>query len=204
MTTPKLHPDLSAFLCCLARHRVRFVVIGAHVLATLGRPRYTEDLDVLVEPTPANAKRLAAAFVDFGYAELAAQTPAHFVEEERMATLGRPPVAIDILTSTTGLTFAEAWRGRTTLNLDASRIAFLGLREYVKTKLACGRTKDLLDIELLREAGLLDRRPPAARKSTPKGASKARAPSSRKVPSSAAPSRAIKQRRKPKPKGAKR
>jgi hypothetical protein len=66
MTTPKLHPDLNAFLCCLADHRVRFVVLGGHVLATLGRPRYTDDLDVLVEPTKANATRLAKALAAFG------------------------------------------------------------------------------------------------------------------------------------------
>ena len=66
MTTPKLHPDLNEFLCCLADHRVRFVVLGGHVLATLGRPRYTDDLDVLVEPTKANAARLAKALEAFG------------------------------------------------------------------------------------------------------------------------------------------
>jgi hypothetical protein len=58
MTTPKLHPDLKEFLLCLERHRVRFLVVGAHVLATLGRPRYSDDLDVVVEPTKANAARL--------------------------------------------------------------------------------------------------------------------------------------------------
>ena len=58
---------------------VRFVVIGAHVLATLGRPRYTDDLDVLVEPTPTNARRLARAFREFGYGELAAQAEDHVV-----------------------------------------------------------------------------------------------------------------------------
>ncbi len=169
MTTPKLHPDLSGFLVCLTRHRVRFVVIGAHVLATLGRPRYTDDLDVLVEPTGSNAGRLAAAFREFGYTELAERAPRHFAQEERMATLGRPPVAIDILTSTKGLTFSEAWNGRTTLRVAGVAVGFLGLAEYVKTKLACGRPKDLLDIELLREAGLLGRGSPdrAKKRSAP-------------------------------------
>jgi hypothetical protein len=96
MTTPKLHPDLKEFLCCLVDHRVRAIVLGGHVLATLGRPRFTDDLDVLVEPTKANAARLAKAFRAFGYTELAAQTPAHFSEVERMATLGRPPVASSV------------------------------------------------------------------------------------------------------------
>ncbi len=79
------------YLCCLDDHGVRFVVLGGHVLATLGRPRYTDDLDVLVEPTKANGARLAEAFRTFGYPELANQTKAHFSEPERMATLGKPP-----------------------------------------------------------------------------------------------------------------
>ncbi len=158
MSTPILHPDLSAFLCCLARHRARFVVIGAHALAVLGRPRHTEDLDVLIEPTRANARRVADALKEFGYAELAEQVPAHLSVEERMVTIGRPPVAIDVLTSSTGITFAEAWKGRTRLKIDGHVMGFLGLSEYVKTKRAAGRPKDLLDIELLREAGLLTRK----------------------------------------------
>lgn len=154
MTTPKLHPDSREFLCCLADHRVRFVVLGGHVLATLGRPRYTDDLDVLVEPTTANASRLAKALTAFGYPELGAQAAAHFSEPERMATLGRPPVAVDILSSTPGITFAEAWAGRQRLKVEGRSVGFLGLAEFVKTKRACGRPKDLLDLELLREAGL--------------------------------------------------
>jgi predicted nucleotidyltransferase len=161
MTTPKLHPDLSEFLCCLARHKVRFVVIGGHVLATLGRPRYTDDLDVLVEPTPTNARRLAEAFAAFGYPELATQARGHFLEPERMATLGRPPVAIDVLTSTPGISFKEAWAGRQVVKIEGHAIGFLGLVEFIKTKRACGRTKDLLDIELLREIGLV----PASKRS---------------------------------------
>ena len=169
MTTPKLHPDLNEFLCCLADHRVRFVVLGGHVLATLGRPRYTDDLDVLVEPTKANAARLAKALEAFGYVELAAQTGEHFSLPERMATLGHPPVAIDILTSTPGLTFKKAWTGRQRLVINGRHIGFLGLVDFVTTKRACGRPKDLLDIELLREAGLLRvearvRRRPAKRR----------------------------------------
>lgn len=154
MTTPKLHPDLSAFLCCMAEHRVRFLVVGAHVLATLGRPRYTDDLDVWVEPTASNAKRLALALRSFGYADLAAKAASHFAAPERMATLGRKPVAIDILTSTPGLRFETAHRNRRLITISGKRIGFLGLKDFLRTKRACGRPKDLLDIELLREIGV--------------------------------------------------
>jgi hypothetical protein len=162
--TPELHPDLKEFLLCLHGHRVEFVVVGAHVLATLGRPRFTGDIDVLVEPAKANAKRLAKALAAFGYPELAARAAEHFSVEERMARLGHPPVGIDILTSSTGITFAEAWRGRQTITIGGKPIAFLGLTEYVKTKRACGRTKDLLDLALLEEAGLLPPEKPKKRR----------------------------------------
>jgi hypothetical protein len=157
MTTPKFPPDLKEFLFCLQDHDVRFVVAGAHVLATLGRPRYSEDLDILVEPTTENATRLAAALQAFGgFDELADVARDHFTEPDRMATLGRPPVAIDILSSLTGLTFEEAWSGRSTVIIDGREVPFLGKAEFIKTKRATGRTKDKLDLELLREAGLLD------------------------------------------------
>lgn len=155
MTIPKLHPDSSAFLSCLADHGVRFVVLGGHVLATFGRPRYTDDLDVLVEPTKANASRLAEALAAFGFPSLAEKAAAHFARPERMATLGHAPVAIDILTSTPGISFREAWRGRRVLRIADRDVPFLGLAEFVKTKRACGRPKDLLDLELLREAGVI-------------------------------------------------
>ena len=53
------------FLGALKRHGVRFLLVGAHALAAHGRPRFTQDLDVLVEPTPANARRVAAAIAEF-------------------------------------------------------------------------------------------------------------------------------------------
>jgi hypothetical protein len=43
------------------------VIVGAHALGAAGRPRYTDDIDVLVEPAPANARRVVAALRDFGF-----------------------------------------------------------------------------------------------------------------------------------------
>jgi hypothetical protein len=87
------------------------LIVGAHALAANGRPRATQDLDGFVDPTRANAKRLAAALAEFGLAALA-QEAARFAEPDRMATLGNEPLRIDIMTSIAGVTFREAWRGR--------------------------------------------------------------------------------------------
>lgn len=112
---------------------------------------------MLVEPTEANAARLADALRAFGgFGDLAEQARAHFAEPERMATLGKPPLAIDILSSLTGIGFTEAWAGRQEIEIEGRAVPFLGKREFIATKRATGRTKDKLDLELLREAGLLD------------------------------------------------
>lgn len=65
---PQLHltGDWSEFLHLLQKHRVRFLVVGAHALAAHGRPRFTGDFDVFVDATPANARRVCAALREFG------------------------------------------------------------------------------------------------------------------------------------------
>jgi hypothetical protein len=65
-----LNRDWSEFLHALISRRVRFVLVGGHAVAGHGEPRLTEDLDVLVEPTLANARRLREALVDFGFGAL--------------------------------------------------------------------------------------------------------------------------------------
>jgi predicted nucleotidyltransferase len=57
--------DIRDFLTALSAAGVRHVVVGAYALAAHGHVRATGDIDVLVEPTPTNAHRLAAAVRDF-------------------------------------------------------------------------------------------------------------------------------------------
>jgi hypothetical protein len=134
----------------LNSHRVRFLIVGAHALAAAGRPRATQDLDVLVEPSTANAARLGRALRQFGFSALADQ--AHrFAEPDRMATLGTPPLQIDVMTSISGVSFARAWAGRLSLRAGELVVHFLGKAELVRNKAASGRPKDLADLALLAE-----------------------------------------------------
>jgi hypothetical protein len=146
----ELPPDWSAFIESLSSHRVRFLVVGAHALAAIGRPRATQDIDFFVEPTKANARRLGAALADFGYPALAREW-ARFAEPDRMATLGTAPLRIDVMTSISGVTFREAWKGRLKARLGRFEVGFLGRAQFIANKRASGRTKDLLDIALLEE-----------------------------------------------------
>ena len=145
MTLP---PEWSEFIALLCAARVRFLIVGAHALAVHGRPRATGDLDILVEPTPANAARLATALKGFGFSDLARQTT-ELATPDRMATLGRPPLRIDVMTSISGVSFDEAWAGRRIVRFGGHRIGVLGRREFERNKRAAGRPQDLLDLALL-------------------------------------------------------
>jgi hypothetical protein len=146
-----LPPDWSEFIALLCSHRVRFLVVGAHALAAHGRPRATGDLDLWVEPTPANAERVGRAIRKFGFERLGSQTAA-FAQPDRMATMGRPPLRIDVMTSVSGLTFRRAWRRRIVTRFGQHEIGFLGRADLLENKRASGRPKDLADIALLLEA----------------------------------------------------
>jgi hypothetical protein len=143
-----LHGDWNAFLQSLNFRRVRFLLVGAHAMAVYGRPRFTGDLDVWVARSRTNADRLSRALADFGFADI---DPEPFTEFNRILTLGREPVRIDIFTHIPGLVFDPAWRKRTRLRMGDIEVGVLAKGDLIKSKLAAGRPKDLLDIEMLRE-----------------------------------------------------
>jgi hypothetical protein len=147
----KLPRDWNDLIGLLSAERVRFVVVGAHALAVHGRPRATGDLDIFVEPSAENARRLGIVLDRFGFPALA-RGARRFAQPDRMATLGREPLRVDLLTGISGVSFERAWAGRVKVKFGRHTVGFLGRREFVANKRAAGRPKDLLDLALLAEA----------------------------------------------------
>jgi hypothetical protein len=154
--TTTLLADFEDLIAALVARDVRFLVVGAHALASHGVVRATGDLDIWVQPTADNARRVFAALADWG-----APLQAHgidvddFARADTVYQVGLPPFRIDVLTSLSGLAFDRSWHNR--MPGPHPHLAFfvLSLEDLVINKRATGRTKDLLDIELLREAGVL-------------------------------------------------
>jgi hypothetical protein len=59
--------DTEGLLRSLNAHSVRYVVIGATAFPIHGYARATLDIDIFIDPTPDNARRVRAALVAFGY-----------------------------------------------------------------------------------------------------------------------------------------
>lgn len=159
----ELNRDWSEFLSALIARRVRFLLIGGHAVAGHGQPRLTEDLDVFVEPTLVNAKRLRSALADFGF-EAVAPAPEELSMPDKVFMLGRKPWRIDILTGIAGVSFDEAWETRVEADFVRRPLFVIGQDALIRNKLAAGRPKDLLDVELMRAAS--DPKARTARRST--------------------------------------
>jgi hypothetical protein len=145
-----MHQDFLDLLRAFVDRDVRFLIVGAYALGVHGRPRATGDLDVWVDPTPANAANVMHALQQFG-APLGQVTVDDFSRPGIVFQMGLPPVRLDVLTELSGLTFDEAWSTRTAASFGPITVDVIGRDAFIKNKRATGRARDLGDIEALGE-----------------------------------------------------
>lgn len=129
------------------KHEVKYVVIGGIAAVLHGVPRATFDLDILIEPTPINVRRLLDALLDAGL-----YTASLISVEELLAheiTVFKDRVRIDVQTSTPGLAFEDAWRNREAMEYQGRVIHVVSRDDLIASKRASGREVDLEDIRLL-------------------------------------------------------
>jgi hypothetical protein len=142
--------DFCELLECFNANNVRHVIVGAYALGFHGAPRMTGDLDLLVQSSAENAKRIIDALAAFGFGDLGLSTH-DFQQPDMVIQLGVPPVRVDLLTGISGVSWDEAWAGRAAGEFGGVPVAFIGLAELRRNKLAAGRHRDLADLESLGE-----------------------------------------------------
>jgi hypothetical protein len=144
------------FLELLNSRGVDYVIVGAQSLAFHGRPCYTGDLDILVRPTPENARLLLNLLNQFGFAQSGFKET-DFMDPEQMIQLGRAPNRIDLLTSISGVSADEAFTSEVSAELDGIRVFILGRDALIRNKRALGRPQDLADSEIISPYPILSR-----------------------------------------------
>ncbi|TVR05095.1 MAG: hypothetical protein EA403_03590 [Spirochaetaceae bacterium] len=140
--------DLKELLELFRSHGVECVVVGAHALALHGLPRFTADLDLLLNRSRDNADRIMRALTDFGFGDMDL-TPEDFLVPDQVIQLGHSPNRVDLLTSISGVNWDAAVSGALDGAFGDTPVRFLGREELIKNKRATGRRKDLADVEAL-------------------------------------------------------
>ena len=148
-------PTFADTLAALARAGVEFVVVGGLAVAQAGFVRVTDDVDLLVEASPANLSALIAALADRADGAVGALTPADFPVEEGCVRIA-DEYDIDVFTVMGGRLFSDLADDTDWHDVQGERVRFLSAAALVALKAASLRPKDQHDAAVLRD--LLSRR----------------------------------------------
>lgn len=143
-----LHQDFLDLLSVFAEEQVSYLVIGGYAVGYYASPRFTKDLDLLVEPTPDNLVRVYRALANFGAPSQVLESLQNLQPGE-VLWMGNPPVRVDILQQVDGVDFAEAFERREHAKWKSIDVSLISREDLIASKRAAGRPQDLIDVDNL-------------------------------------------------------
>jgi predicted nucleotidyltransferase len=130
------------------KHSVRYCIIGSYAVAFYAKPRYTKDIDILIESSAENSIRVVRALKAFGFENLPL-TERDFRKKKKIIQLGYEPLRIDLLTSVAGLSFHRIWKNKRRGIYGGEKVYFIGLEDLMSLKMRSSRLQDKTDLEML-------------------------------------------------------
>ena len=122
-------------------------MIGGITAILYGVPRATFGLDILIEATPENAKRLLDSLLEAGLGTASLTNTEELLSNE--ITVFKDRVRIDVQVLTPGIDFQEAWERRESMHYQGRIFYLVSKRDLVSSKRASGRDVDLEDVRML-------------------------------------------------------
>ncbi|MBK8610788.1 MAG: hypothetical protein IPL84_12830 [Chitinophagaceae bacterium] len=142
--------DFREFIQELNKQEVEYLLVGGYAVILHGYRRSTGGLDVWVNITVGNYKKLVQAFLAFGLPTEDISEDIFLRNDEMdVFTYGVPPVCIDVMKKVKGCDFDEAYKMSKLFDENGLQIRYVHIDTLIKSKIASGRYKDLDDIEKL-------------------------------------------------------
>jgi len=145
-----LNEDYKEMLQILLSNEVKFLIVGAYALGAYGYPRATGDVDIWVDATIENSKRIYRSLSEFSV-PISDITENTFAEKGIIFQIGVAPRRIDIITRIDGVIFQEAYESRENIEIEKLTIPFISKGDLIKNKQSTGREKDKLDANYLKK-----------------------------------------------------
>jgi predicted nucleotidyltransferase len=143
------HQTRVAQVCSrLNHHEAKYVVVGATALQLWGHARATRDVDILIDRSVENARRVLAGLGEVGFG-LAKEWLAEEIAKRPVTIIGDMP-RVDILTVAWSVHYEEAARDATVFTVEGVRIPAASIEHLIASK-RTGRLQDAADIEVLEE-----------------------------------------------------
>jgi predicted nucleotidyltransferase len=130
---------------------VRYLTIGGFAVNYYGYNRTTGDIDILIEDTLDNRRKLRKTLHEIGIGDFPQIESRQLIPCWIDFALG-PGLRLDIMTSVKGLDkepFDELYKDSETTNIRNIPVRFIDFKHLIITKKATNRPKDQLDIDEL-------------------------------------------------------
>lgn len=134
--------DFEEFIKLLNEFKVEYLIVGGYAVTFHSKPRFTEDLDVWINNSRKNSKKLCKALEKFGFGNLKIDEN-DFTKDDMIIQLGYRPVRIDILTTIENVNFRDAFKNKVSgLFYNKVNANYINLDDLVKNKKSTNREKD--------------------------------------------------------------
>ena len=140
--------DLLKFWRSLNKTNVRFLMIGGVATNLHGYHRTTNDIDLWIDDSLSNRKKLRSAFKDYGMGDFNSLETMQFVAGWSTFRLDSS-LEVDIMTRVKGLedfTFDYAYKLASLADIFDLKIPFLHINQLITSKKAANRSKDQIDV----------------------------------------------------------
>lgn len=139
-----------SFIQLLNEYHVEYLVVGGFAVIIYGHQRSTNDLDILIHCTEANANKLIQVCTFYGI-DKENLSLNMFLSEKENVSIGDTPFRIHLLKLIGGLSFEEAYLKRKEISWNGLFIKLIDIDDLITSKVKSGRHKDYDDILHLNE-----------------------------------------------------
>lgn len=146
-----LSQDFKEFVELLNKKEVDYLIVGGYAVGIHGYPRYTGDLDIWINATRQNARKMVAVLTEFGFDSFGL-TEEDFTKLGNVIQMGYPPFRIDILTTIDGVRFKDCYKNKIVVLHDEITLDVIGIEDLRRNKKVSGRLKDIDDLENLKDS----------------------------------------------------
>jgi predicted nucleotidyltransferase len=152
-TRPATWDDVKLLARLLREENVEYALIGGYAIAAHGFNRFSEDVDILVNPTQENTERWIRALsrLPDGAAKELAEDEGFFERDGQYAVRVNDEFTVDVMPAACGHSWSELSRYVEEVNIDGVPIRILGLEGLLLTKEGM-RDRDRADHRVLSRA----------------------------------------------------
>jgi predicted nucleotidyltransferase len=129
------------------------MLVGGFAVIYYGYVRTTQDVDILVFPSPENAQKVMKALTEFGFGNVGF-SQGLFEKEGTAVHLGAEPNRIDILTSLKSVSNTTAFANMKRIRYEGISMRIISLKDLIKCKKHSTRPGDLADVDMLEKTAL--------------------------------------------------